>query len=97
MEKEIVIKKATEVLFRELGPVEAIRFTNIPKKKRLESVKRHREWQKLLDKNPPDGTPRKLLDVTWVRNLGWSPEISIEEGIKNTYNWYCDYSDRANR
>ena len=51
MNEEIVIKKATEVLFRELGPVEAIRFTNIPKKKRVESVKRHREWQKLLDKD----------------------------------------------
>ena len=52
MDEEIVIKKATEVLIRELGPVEAVRFTNIPKKKRLESVKRHREWQKLLDKDP---------------------------------------------
>jgi hypothetical protein len=51
MDEEIVIKKATEVLIRELGPVEAVRFTNIPKKKRLESVKRHREWQKLLDKD----------------------------------------------
>ena len=52
LDEEIVIKKATEVLIRELGPVEAVRFTNIPKKKRLESVKRHREWQKLLDKDP---------------------------------------------
>ena len=52
LDEEIVIKKATEVLIRELGPVEAIRFTNIPKKKRLESVKRHREWQELLDKDP---------------------------------------------
>ena len=52
LDEEIVIKKATEVLFRELGPVETIRFTNIPKKKRLESVKRQREWQTLLDKGP---------------------------------------------
>jgi hypothetical protein len=51
MDEEIVIKKATEVLIRELDPVEAVRFTHIPKKKRLESVKRHREWQKLLDKD----------------------------------------------
>ena len=51
MDEEIVIKKATEILFRELGPVEAIRFMNIPKKKRLESVKRHREWQKLLGRS----------------------------------------------
>jgi len=39
------------VLIKELGPVEAIRFINMPKRKRVESVKRHREWQKLLDKD----------------------------------------------
>jgi len=52
MDEEILIKKVTAVLIKELGPVEAIRFINMPKKKRLESVKRHREWQKLLDKDP---------------------------------------------
>lgn len=51
MNEEIVIKKAMEVLIRELGPVEAIRFINIPKKKRIDSIRRHREWQRLLDKS----------------------------------------------
>jgi len=51
MEEEVVIKKAMEVLIKALGPVEAIRFINMPKEKRVESVKRHREWQKLLDKD----------------------------------------------
>jgi hypothetical protein len=51
MDEEIVIRKAMEVLIKELGPVEAIRFINMPKKKRMESVKRHREWQKLLEKD----------------------------------------------
>ncbi len=51
MAEEAVIKKAMEVLIKELGPVEAIRFINMPKKKRVESVRRHREWQKLLDKD----------------------------------------------
>ncbi len=50
MDEEAVIKKGIEALVRELGPVEAIRFINIPKKKRIESVKRHREWQKQLNK-----------------------------------------------
>ena len=50
MDEELIIKKAMEALIEKLGPVEALRFINIPKKKRLESVKRHREWQKLLDK-----------------------------------------------
>ena len=52
LDKEAMIKKGTEALIRELGPVEAIRFLNTPKQKRLESVKRHREWQKLLEKDP---------------------------------------------
>jgi hypothetical protein len=50
LKEEVVIKKAIEVLIKELGPVEAIRFVNMPRKKRLESVRRHREWQKLLNK-----------------------------------------------
>ncbi len=51
LDEEIVIKKAVEILIKELGPVETIRFINLPKKRRLESVKRHREWQKLLNKD----------------------------------------------
>lgn len=50
MDEELVIKKAVSALIKELGPIEAIRFISMPKKKRMESVKRHREWQKLLDK-----------------------------------------------
>ncbi len=49
--EEIVIKKGVEILIKELGPMEAIRFINMPKGKRLESVKRHRKWQRLLDKD----------------------------------------------
>jgi hypothetical protein len=51
MEEESVIKKGVQVLIKELGPVEALRFMNLPKKKTLDSVRRHREWQKLLDKD----------------------------------------------
>ena len=51
LDEEVVIKKAVEILVKELGPVETIRFINMPKKKRLESVKRHREWQKGLNKD----------------------------------------------
>jgi hypothetical protein len=51
MDEEKIITKAMNVLINELGPVEAIRFLTLPKSKRIESVKRHREWQKLLNKN----------------------------------------------
>lgn len=36
----------------------------------------------------PDGNPKKLLDSSKLNNLGWQSSISLEEGIKDTYNWY---------
>ena len=36
----------------------------------------------------PDGTPRKLLDITRLTQLGWQPRISLHDGIKKTYAWY---------
>jgi len=51
LDEEIVVRKAIEALIKELGPVETMRFMNMPKKKRVESVKRHRAWQKTLDKD----------------------------------------------
>jgi hypothetical protein len=45
-----IIKKGIIILLKELGPIETTRFLNIPRKKRLESVKRHRDWQKTLNK-----------------------------------------------
>ena len=40
------------------------------------------------DKSKPDGTPRKVLDVTRLRNLGWKPTISLEVGIRETIQWF---------
>lgn len=40
------------------------------------------------DVTKPDGTPRKLLDSSKFLNLGWKPQISLQEGIKITYQWY---------
>ena len=51
MNEEIMVKKGIKALIGELGPVEANRFINMPRRKRIESVKRHREWQKYLDKD----------------------------------------------
>ena len=41
-----------------------------------------------FDASKPDGTPRKLLDVTKLRGLGWQPRIGLEAGIRDTYDWY---------
>jgi GDP-L-fucose synthase len=40
------------------------------------------------DHSKPDGTPRKLLDVNKINNLGWVAQTSLIDGIKSTYNWY---------
>jgi GDP-L-fucose synthase len=40
------------------------------------------------DATKPDGTPRKLLDVTKLRELGWKPTIPLREGIARTYDWF---------
>ena len=40
------------------------------------------------DKTKPDGTPRKLLDVTKIRKLGWQPTIPLRKGIAQTYEWF---------
>lgn len=46
---ELLIEKAVAVLFDKLGPIDATRFLALPKKKRMESVKRHRLWQAQLN------------------------------------------------
>lgn len=45
------------------------------------------------DTDKPDGTPRKLLDVSKIHSLGWKYEVSLPEGIKNTYEWYLKHED----
>lgn len=44
------------------------------------------EW----DSSKPDGTPRKVLDVSKVKSLGWQPRISLRDGIDSTIKWYIE-------
>jgi len=46
------------------------------------------EGEIVNDLSKPDGTPRKLMDVSRLNNLGWKAQISLEEGIKDTYEWF---------
>jgi GDP-L-fucose synthase len=46
-----------------------------------------------FDSSKPDGMPRKLLDVSRIRALGWRPEIGLREGIESTYRWFVDRLD----
>jgi GDP-L-fucose synthase len=45
-----------------------------------------------FDPSMPDGTPRKLMDVSRIRALGWKPRIALTEGIRGAYAWYLAHS-----
>ena len=46
------------------------------------------EGEIVYDTRKPDGTPRKLLDVSRINKLGWTAQISLREGVKKTYRWF---------
>ena len=48
----------------------------------------------IWDNSKPDGTPRKLLDVSKMQNLGWNYQINLEKGIQMTYDWFLKNADR---
>lgn len=48
------------------------------------------EGKVVYDSSKPDGTPRKLMDVTRLHNLGWKHSTSLEEGIKKAYEWFLN-------
>jgi GDP-L-fucose synthase len=49
------------------------------------------EGETAWDTSKPDGTPRKLLDVSRLKALGWSPKISLEEGLRETVTWFHEH------
>ncbi len=49
------------------------------------------EW----DASKPNGTPRKVLDVSKILSLGWKPEITLKEGIVSTINWFRGATERG--
>jgi len=44
------------------------------------------EW----DSSKPDGTPRKLMDISKMHDLGWKHQVELEDGIRKTYNWFLE-------
>jgi GDP-L-fucose synthase len=45
-----------------------------------------------FDTSKPDGTPRKLLDVSRLRALGWTPRVQLRDGIAATYRWFIEHA-----
>lgn len=53
--------------------------------------------QLIFDTSKPDGTPRKLLDVSRINKLGWKAKIPLHEGIQTTYRWFLENKDHGAR
>ena len=53
----------------------------------VQSIVGH-EGDILWDTGKPDGTPRKVMDVSKIKAMGWEPRLTLLEGISQTYNWY---------
>ena len=47
------------------------------------------EGELVMDASKPDGTMRKLTDISRIKALGWKPKITLEQGLKETYEWFC--------
>jgi GDP-L-fucose synthase len=50
-----------------------------------------------FDSSKPDGTPRKLLDISKITSLGWSPKIALRDGIADAYRWFVKNQSTARR
>jgi GDP-L-fucose synthase len=55
------------------------------------------EAELTFDTTKPDGTPRKVLDVSKIKALGWSPTIELADGIRSTYEWFLSHAATAER
>ena len=52
------------------------------------------EGEIVWDSTKPDGTPRKLMDISKMHKLGWKHKVDLEEGIEKTYNWFKENIDQ---
>ena len=58
----------------------------------IQSVVGH-QGEIIWDANKPDGTPRKLMDISKMKNIGWQYSTALEDGIKKTYQWFLENVD----
>ncbi len=81
-------------VYSDLGPINIGSGTDLSIKDLAEAIGRvigfDGEYE--FDISKPDGAPRKLLDISRIRELGWHPRISLEDGIKSTYSWFLNHS-----
>jgi GDP-L-fucose synthase len=51
----------------------------------------------IFDENMPDGNPRKLLDSSFLHDLGWSSKIGLQDGLTRTYKWFVENYSEAKK
>jgi GDP-L-fucose synthase len=49
------------------------------------------EGEIIFDRTKPDGTPRKLMDSSFISAMGWAPRIALDDGLRSTYAWYLKH------
>ena len=78
--------------YSQAGHVNVGTGEDLPIKELAEKIRNvvHPSGQLHFDTSKPDGTPRKVLDVSKLRDLGWSPSISLDDGIASTYEWFLE-------
>ena len=54
------------------------------------------EGKLVFDDSKPDGTPRKLLDVSKLSQLGWKPQFALKNGMQHAYQWYVENQSQVN-
>ena len=52
------------------------------------------EGELIFDTSKPDGTPKKLMENSLLRKLGWTPGVTLSEGLKQTYRNFLDHQDK---
>ena len=52
------------------------------------------EGEILWDSDMPDGMPKKMMDSSRIFEMGWNPQVKLEEGLKNTYKWYLENHEK---
>ena len=62
----------------------------------IQSVVGHR-GEIIWDSSKPDGTPRKLMDISKLNSLGWDAKVELQKGIEMTYAWYLENIDKIKK
>ncbi len=86
---DFILKNNIEVDLINIGSGEEISILDLAEKIK-KVIGYHGELS--FDDSKPDGNPRKFLDSSIINKLGWSPKISLDEGLKLTFNWYQENS-----